>query len=212
MSEEGKDKVWDFDDEADGYDDLVASDDPVYERYDDVLHAVVDVAAVCPGMKVLDLGCGTGNLTRLCLDREPSLVAALDPSARMLEKARAKMGSDPRVQFGRVADPFGSIPYDDGAFDVVVSSYAYHHVAHRLRRGTVAEMMRVLRPGGIWALGDLVFESEEAEQAFLAEFDFMEEEYFPRLDHMRSIFQDLGIELNAMQFTRITWLLWAMKP
>jgi ubiquinone/menaquinone biosynthesis C-methylase UbiE len=212
MSEEEKDKVWDFDDEADGYDDLVASNDPVYERYDDVLHAVVDVAAVCPGMKVLDLGCGTGNLTRLCLERGPSLVAGLDPSARMLEKARAKMGSDPRVQFRQVADPFGSIPYDDGAFDVVVSSYAYHHVAHRLRRGTVAEMMRVLRPGGIWALGDLVFESEEAEQAFLAEFDFMEEEYFPRLDHMQSIFRDLGIELNAMQFTRITWLLWAMKP
>lgn len=206
------DKVWDFDDEADGYDALVASDDPVYERYEDVLNAVVDVAAVCPGKIVLDLGCGTGNLTRLCLERQPSRVVGLDPSARMLEKAREKIGADPRVELKQVRMPFRSIPYADGHLDAVVSTYAYHHVPHRVRHETVVEMMRVIKPGGIWALGDLVFETEGAEKDLLARVDYMEEEYFPRVDHMRRIFADLGIPLNAMQFTHITWLLWAMKP
>jgi putative AdoMet-dependent methyltransferase len=207
-----KDKVWDFDDEAEGYDDLVASDDPVYESYDDVLNAVVDVAAVCPGKKVLDLGCGTGNLTRLCLERKASTVVGLDPSGNMLKKAEEKIGSDVRVEFQKVARPFRSIPYADEYFDVVVSSYAYHHVPHRLRRDTVVEMMRVLKPGGIWALGDLIFESEEAESALLSSVDWMEEEYFPRIDQMQSIFAGLGVELNAVQLTHITWLLWAIKP
>ena len=207
-----KDKVWDFDDEADDYDDLVTSDDPVYEEYGDMLNAVVDVAAVCPGKKVLDLGCGTGNLTRLCLERRASLVVGLDPSGKMLEKAEEKIGSDVRVELQRVDKPFRSIPYADEYFDVVVSSYAYHHVPHRLRHDTVVEMMRVLKPGGIWALGDLIFENEEAESDLVSSVDWMEEEYFPRLDQMRSIFADLEIELSAVQLTHITWLLWAIKP
>lgn len=212
MNRNGEDKVWDFDDEADSYDAIVASDDPVYEKYDDVLNAVVDVAAVCPGKKVLDLGAGTGNLSMRCLERKASHVVGLDPSTKMLEKAEEKAGEDPRVEFRRIDRPFRSIPYPDDYFDVVVSTYAYHHVPHRVRRETVVEMMRVLKSGGIWALGDLIFETEKAERELLSREDFMEEEYFPRLDHMRSIFDDLGIELNALQFTHITWVLWAVKP
>lgn len=211
MNRNGEDEVWDFDEEADSYDDLVASDDPVYEKYDDVLNAVVDVTAVCPGKRVLDLGAGTGNLTMRCLQRKASLVAGIDPSEKMLQRAREKAGGDPRVEFLRVDRPFRSIPYPDDYFDAVISTYAYHHVPHRLRRETVVEMMRVLKPGGVWALGDLIFETEEAEREFFSEADHMEEEYFPRLDRMRDIFRDLGVELNALQFTRITWVLWAVK-
>lgn len=212
MNDKGRDKVWNFDDEADSYDDLVASDDKVYEKYDDVLDAVVDVAAVCPGKKVLDLGAGTGNLTMRCLEREASLVIGLDPSAEMLKKAAAKVGADARVELRQAEKPFRSIPYPDDYFDVVASTYAYHHVPHRVRRETVVEMMRVLKPGGIWALGDLIFEDEQAERELLERIDYMEEEYFPRLDKMRIIFNDLGIELNSVQFTPITWVLWAIKP
>jgi putative AdoMet-dependent methyltransferase len=212
MCHDGQDKVWDFDDEADSYDDLVVSDDMVYERYDDVLNAVVDVTAVCPGKKVLDLGAGTGNLTMRCLGRDPTLVVGLDPSAKMLEKAEEKVGGDGRVKLLQVGRPFREIPYPDEHFDVVASTYAYHHVPHRVRRETVVEMMRVLKPGGIWALGDLIFETEEAEKELLERIDWMEEEYFPRVDHMREIFKELDIELNAIQFTHITWVLWAIKP
>jgi hypothetical protein len=73
-------------------------------------------------------------------------------------------------------------------------------------------MFRVLRPGGSWALGDLAFESEQAEREALCEYGWLEEEYFVRIDDFRSVFAELDMDLSARQLTPVTWVLWAMKP
>jgi len=73
-------------------------------------------------------------------------------------------------------------------------------------------MVRVLRAGGLWVLGDLVFENEQAERIALREYRWLEEEYFARIEDLRPIFAELGMELNAQQFTPVTWVLWAIKP
>lgn len=201
-------KTWDFDDVADEYDSWVHGDCPVYARYDEVLDAVVAAARVSAGSRVLDLGTGTGNLALRCLARGAAVIG-LDPSERMLANARAKTRGNPNVGFRQVDNPFLSIPYPDASFDAVVSTYAFHHVSHRVKPDAVREMLRVLRPGGMWAMGDLAFANAWEEQNALRQHDWLEDEYFIRIDEMRGLLVELGGELRAQQFTGVTWLLWA---
>lgn len=204
-------KTWNFDDWAERYDEVVASGSQIYVRYDEVLDIVVEIVDISPGNMVLDIGTGTGNLALRCLARGAEVVG-LDPSKRMLAKAREKVGDDPRAIFHQVDEPFLHIPYPDATFDAVVSTYAFHHIPHRLKPDSVHEMIRVLKPGGVWALGDLVFESEEAEREALSKHEWLEEEYFAWIEELRPVFSELGMELKAQQFTPVTWVLWAIKP
>jgi ubiquinone/menaquinone biosynthesis C-methylase UbiE len=107
-----------------------------------------------PDMRLLDVGCGPGSITRGFAERLPSgQVVGLDLSRETLAAARedaAARGLDNVVyQEGSVYD----LPFLDGSFDVV---YA-HQVLQHLREpsGALREMLRVLRPGGLLAARDV---------------------------------------------------------
>ena len=92
----------------------------------------------------LDVGCGTGALSQIVLETcEPRSVAATDASAGFLEYARRRM-PDARVTF-RIGDA-QALPFPDHAFDVAVSGLVLNFIPDKAR--AVAEMRRVLRPGG----------------------------------------------------------------
>jgi ubiquinone/menaquinone biosynthesis C-methylase UbiE len=101
--------------------------------------------------RVLEVGCGTGVLTRL-LARWPGVgaVVGVDPAPALLAKARALASDLPNVTF-READG-RALPFEDGAFDVVVFDSVLSHVPGPDR--ALAEAARVLRPGGRLALFD----------------------------------------------------------
>lgn len=204
-------KTWNFDSWADRYDEVVAGGSQFYARYDEVLDVVIEIGSISPGKRVLDIGTGTGNLALRCLARGAAVVG-LDPSERMLVKAREKVGGDSEAEFHQVDEPFLQIPYRDASFHAVVSTYAFHHVPLRLKSDAVREMVRVLKSGGLWALGDFVFENEEVERRALGKYGWLEEEYFARIDELRPVFTELGMKLNRQQFTPVTWVLWAIKP
>jgi len=211
MKPQEDEKTWNFDSWANRYDEIVAADSQYYfAQYDAVLDTVVEMAHPASGKRVLDIGTGTGNLALRCLSHNVQVIG-LDPSELMLRKAQEKAGGNPRVAFHQVSEPFLCIPYPESTFDAVVSTYAYHHVPHRKRAASVREMVRALKPGGRWVLGDLVFENEEAENRALREYDWLEEEYFARIDELQDAFADLGMELKARQFTPVTWVLWAAR-
>ncbi|HEX2428195.1 MAG TPA: class I SAM-dependent methyltransferase [Gaiellaceae bacterium] len=96
-------------------------------------------AAVGRGKRVLDLGCRTGALTRHFL--EGNSVVGLDVDSAALEKAAA-LGIEP-VQ-ANVEEP---LPFEDASFDAVVSGELFEHL--RFPDALVAEIRRVLRPGGV---------------------------------------------------------------
>jgi len=206
-----RDKVWDFDGWAETYDSAVETSSRIYARYGEVLDAVVEAARVGPGKRVLDIGTGTGNLAKRCLVRG-AVVVGVDPSKKMLAQARAKMGDDPKAHFLQADEPFLRIPFPDAHFDAVMSTYAFHRVPHHLKPASVREMIRVIVPGGLWAIGDLAFADELAERVALQECAWLEEEYFARIEDLRRVFMGLGMELGSKQFTPVTWILWAKKP
>jgi len=99
------------------------------------------VAAIGRGKRVLDLGCRSGALTRHFLDGNSVVGLDVDPAA--LEKAAA-LGIEP-VR-ANVEEP---LPFEDASFDAVVAGELLEHL--QFPDALVAEIRRVLRPGGVLA-------------------------------------------------------------
>ena len=106
-------------------------------------------ASAFAGATVLDVGCGPGHLTRRLVTRSLDATGVdLDPA--MIERAVARGDAAGRYI---VADA-ASLPFEDASFDLVVSTLSMHHWSDA--HAGLAEMARVLRPGGrilIWDLG-----------------------------------------------------------
>ncbi len=115
-----------------------------------------DLAAIRPGESVLEVGCGTGELTRRARARAGSaaFVCGIDPSAEMIAVARVKsersgLGIDYRVA------AIEALPFVDASFDVVLSSLMMHHLPEDLKALGLAEVRRVLKPGGRLLIVDM---------------------------------------------------------
>lgn len=105
-------------------------------------------ANVAAGDRVLDVGCGTATLAVALKQRHPDAdVVGLDADIEILKIARRKIhaaGVEVALDVGR-AD---HLPYEDATFDRAFSSLMLHHLTRAEKRATLAELCRVLRPGG----------------------------------------------------------------
>ena len=97
---------------------------------------------LCTDASALEIGCGWGTFSAWLADQGADVIGA-DFAPVAIEKAR-ELHQRPRLRF-EVQD-IESLPYDDGAFDLVVSCETIEHVPHP--PVAVAELARVLRPGG----------------------------------------------------------------
>ncbi|MCX4679011.1 methyltransferase domain-containing protein [Streptomyces sp. NBC_01433] len=104
--------------------------------------AMLVLAGDVDGRRILDAGCGSGPLAAALRDRGAD-VTGIDASAGMLALARRRLGADAALYVVDLSDP---LPFDDGAFDDVVASLVLHCLEDW--GPTLAEMRRVLRPGG----------------------------------------------------------------
>jgi demethylmenaquinone methyltransferase / 2-methoxy-6-polyprenyl-1,4-benzoquinol methylase len=125
----------------------------LYDRMNTVMTAglhhewrrrAVQLAAVAPGDRALDVATGTGDLALELAARvgPTGEVVGIDFSEKMLELARAKAGARVRFESGNAL----ALPYPNGAFDAATVGFGARNFSD-LERG-LAEMARVVRPGG----------------------------------------------------------------
>ncbi len=153
-----------FDDEAATWD-----DDPGHEkRQVAVARAIEEAVELSPRMSALDVGGGTGRLSILLSDRVGSVVVT-DPSAGMVRVAQE------RIEAAGLGDRLRAVQLDlttdslDGAYDVVWSSMALHHVPDL--DGLLSAVARLLVDGGRLAVADLEEDPDGAFHADRADFD-----------------------------------------
>lgn len=107
--------------------------------------AFADLAGVAAGMRVVDVGCGTGALTEELLRRvDRDAVAAVDPSTSFVAAMRSRFaGIDVRQGSAE------RLPFDDGTFDAALAQLVVHFMADPV--AGLAEMRRVTRRDGVVA-------------------------------------------------------------
>jgi SAM-dependent methyltransferase len=160
---------------------------------------LVERAGVGPGMRVLDVGCGTGNVAVRAAEAGAQVVG-LDLTPELFEDAR-RYAAEVGVEVEWVEGDAEALPFDDESFDRVLSSFGVifaprHSVA-------AAEMARVLAPGGAivvtgWTPDGLNGEMFRIIGAHMPPPpDFVQPPpLWGSQEHVRSLFEPLGLELE----------------
>ena len=125
-----------------------------------------DLAQLQSGETVLDVGCGTGTLAMEVARRvgRAGRVAGIDPGTEQIARAHAKAARRHlpiEFQVGVIEQ----LPFPDQTFDVVFSTLMMHHLPAGLKRQGLAEIARVLKPGGRLVIADFTHKKERAGQA-----------------------------------------------
>lgn len=207
---------WGFDEWAKSYDedvyDTARPDQFTFRDYDRVLDRIVEYGDLPHNnySRVLDIGIGTGNLARRFLAIGVT-VTGIEPSSKMSEICRQRY---PEITV--MPGDFLNIPLSPQSVDLIVSSYAFHHLTPEEKEKAIMEMKRALKPGGRIVIADLMFrnaaERKRIESGYRkAGKDEIPEEYaeeYPGyVDDLKSAFTAAGFTFSGEQLTEAVWII-----
>lgn len=130
-----------------------------YGQYKASMDMMVDLLEGTAAHNVVDVGCGTGNLTARVLERLPGArVLGVDPSEGMKAVYTDRFQGEPGINF--VTGNALRLPVDDGLFDAALSNLALHHILPDDRWRCARQLYRVLKPGGMLLYSDLFTDVE----------------------------------------------------
>lgn len=121
-----------------------------------VTAAVLAAAIVRPGDHVVDLGCGTGQLS-LPLAERGAHVLAVDISSQMIARMQGKARERSLPGIEGIAMPIENLSLPARSVDLVVTSYALHHLRDLDKSRVVSAAYGWLRPGGTLIVADMMF-------------------------------------------------------
>ncbi len=138
-------------------------------KFRELRQRTANLARIQPGEQVLDVGCGTGTLAMEVarLVGRAGRVAGVDPGTQQIARARAK-ATRRHVPIEFQIGMIEQLPFPDQSFDVVFSTLMMHHLPTPLKRQGLAEIARVLKPGGRLVIAD--FKRKQERQGRAARF------------------------------------------
>jgi ubiquinone/menaquinone biosynthesis C-methylase UbiE len=125
------------------------------------LRLIVAAAAPGPDDTVLDVACG-GGIIVCAFAPEVKHATGIDMTPAMLDRARQLAAEKRIANVSWDQGDVGSLPYADGAFDIVVTRFSMHHFLDPI--GVLREMVRVCAPGGRVVVVDM-YASQDAAKA-----------------------------------------------
>ena len=165
--------------------------------------------------RVLDVACGTGRMLRQLAATIPNArFSGLDLSPAYIHAARTLLRDVAEISL--VAENAEAMPYRDGLFDAVTSVFLFHELPRSVRRNVLAEIWRVLRPGGTVVIEDSAQLAESPDLApFLGRFavDFHEpfyEEYLK--DDLAEALREVGFEVQLVERAFLSKVVVARRP
>jgi ubiquinone/menaquinone biosynthesis C-methylase UbiE len=192
--------VLEFDDAASRHVEATYSTADVVEQR----RAFLDLVALSPGERVLDVGSGPGILAAEMAEAvgAEGKVHGVEPSGSMLALARARDLPDEAAPVEFTQGDASTLPFGDATFDAVVATQVYEYVQDM--PGALAEAHRVLKPGGRLAVldtdwGSLVWRSgdDERMRRVLAAWDeHLADPYLPR--RLSGLLRDAGFTVGEV--------------
>lgn len=157
-------------------------------------------------LRILDVACGTGRtLAQIAQALPGQQYFGVDLSPYYLESAREALAKVPEVTL--CAERAEKLPFRDDYFDAVTSTYLFHELPRRQRGEALAEMARVLAPGGVLVIEDSAQESEAADLAYFLD-RFSKDVHEPfYADYVGDPLEERVAELGPkVESTERTWL------
>lgn len=202
---------WNFNSWARSYDEDVKKDKgelKIYKNYERILKRVYDLVEALDKSepKILEIGVGTGNLASKFLDKNCEIIG-IDQSREMLSVAKEKFPGL-KVRLGE----FLKIPYENKSFDIIISTYAFHHLNEKEKSAAIEEMIRVLKDSGSIIIGDLMFESKTAEEKILKnlsqnQIDEINDEYYSYIDLLSEQFKRYNKNLQYSKIDKFNYII-----
>ena len=210
---------WGFNDWAASYDEDVHDETHegnwIFGHYESVLDKVVEYCELSENSysTVLDIGVGTGNLVGRFLERGLTVIG-IDPSEEMRKICTAKI---PEIQV--MEGDFLNIPQEVSSVDIVVSSFAFHHLTQEQKETSIIEMKKVIKPKGRIVIADPMFrnssEEEKIKQNLIksgqhSAVEVINTEYFGFVDDLATAFTRENFSFHGEQLTQFVWILRAV--
>jgi len=166
-------------------------------------------------LRILDVGCGTGRaLLQIARAIPDQQYFGVDLSPYYLEEARKVLADVPEVSL--LAENAETLPFQDATFDVVTSCFLFHELPRKTRPRVLAEIFRVLHPGGLLVCEDSAQLSEASDLSeFLTAFasDMHEPFYLDYLgDDLAVLAEEAGFEVSRVERAWLAKVLTARRP
>jgi len=201
-----------------GYDANVSDEsNPVRAGYAAALKWVAERCNLAAAVHLLELGCGTGNLTKRLVAAD---ITAVDISNEMMALAAGKISPRKRVHFVQ-ADALefsGTLP--PGSLDVITSTYALHHLTDSEKPVLLRRLSTALRPHSRFVIADLMFADSAHRARVIDDFaragqrslvDSIQEEFYWDVSAAHSWLTDLGYSCEWVQVSQLSWCVEAIR-
>ncbi len=166
----------------------------IYDNYrsysDELIRRVIRLGQIEPGKKILDLGCGTGNISYQIKSKINADLVGVDVSPDMLRTAR---GKSQEVVCSNIDGRY--LPFLDSSFDTIVGAYVIHQIKNL--NLLFSECYRVLKKGVLMLLTSSHKQIENQHpiiKSFFPSYVSIDKSRFPDVDKIDSLLESIGFE------------------